>query len=131
MKQDRILWALQVLLAVLFAIVGVLKTTLPMKTLLSMFPWTDSAPALFVRFLGVTELAAAIGLILPMATGILPRLTGFTAFALTLVMLLAVGLHSVRGEWFIVPVPLVVGALTAFVAVGRTRRATSGGTELC
>jgi hypothetical protein len=130
-RRNHALWTVQILLAMLFATVGAMKTTLPLEDLLRMFPWTGSAPALFVRFLGATELAASFGLVLPMATGILPWLTGLTASALTVVMILATALHSSRGEWSIVPVPLVVGALTAFVAFGRTRPATSGIAEPC
>jgi type IV secretory pathway VirB2 component (pilin) len=131
MTRNHAFWTAQVLLAIVFATVGVIKTTMPLADLFRMFPWTSSAPAIFVRVLGAAELAASLGLVLPMATGILPWLTGLTASSLTLVMILATGLHAARGEWSIVPVPLVVGVLTAFVALGRTRRATSGATEPC
>lgn len=122
MKRNHALWSAQILLAALFAVVGFMKCTLPIAELAQRFPWTASAPAPFVRVLGGIELAAAIGLILPLATGIMPWLTGFTALMLSVVMVLATGLHAARGEWSIVPVPLVVGGLTAFVAWGRRRR---------
>jgi uncharacterized protein (DUF2141 family) len=130
MKRNTALWTAQVLLAVLFAIVGIMKASLPLPDLFRVFPWTSAAPALFVRFLGAAELAAALGLVLPMATGILPGLTAFTARIVTVVMILGTAVHGARGEWSIVPVPLLVGALSAAVARGRSQRGTSAAAPL-
>jgi DoxX-like family len=71
-------------------------------------------------FIGVAELAGAIGLIAPLATGVLPRLTVLAAVCLALVMVLAAGYHLRQGDGVRRTAPaLVLLALTAFVAYGR------------
>jgi hypothetical protein len=40
-------------------------------------------------FIGVCELLGGVGLIVPVMTGVKPKLTPFAAFGLTLVMILA------------------------------------------
>jgi hypothetical protein len=62
------------------------------------------------------ELLAAIGLVLPAATGILPWLTPLAAAGLALVMLLAAITHLRRKEPRAVVVNAVLFALSAFVA---------------
>lgn len=85
--------------------------------------WAQVVPAALVRFIGASELAAAIGLILPAATRIRPMLTPLAAAGLVLVMLLAIGFHLSRGEIQALPVNIALGALAAFVAWGRFRKA--------
>jgi uncharacterized membrane protein len=70
-----------------------------------------------VSFIGISELAGAIGLILPMATGVAPILTTLAALGLAIVMLLAILFHVKRKES---PVPvLVLLLLASFVVYGR------------
>jgi hypothetical protein len=57
--------------------------------------------------------------LLPALTGVLPWLTPLAAIALTVVMLLAVGVHVVRREIAQIPSGLVLGLLAAFAAYGR------------
>lgn len=115
------LWIVQILLALAFGMAGSLKTFTPIDELALQMPWVTSTPAL-VRFIGVSELAGALGLILPALTRIRPSLTPLAAAALVLVMILATLFHAVRGEWPGVPVNLVLGGLAAFVAWGRFRK---------
>jgi hypothetical protein len=77
-----------------------------------------------VRFIGLSEVFGALGLILPAATRIKPVLTGLAALGLTLVMVLAVGVHVVRGEGYVLALPLLLGVLAAFVAWGRLTQVT-------
>ena len=68
-------------------------------------------------FIGISELAGALGLILPMATHTFPALTPLAALGLTIIMVLAVGFHLRRKE---PPMPAaVLLVLSAFVAIGR------------
>jgi len=113
----------QVLLAALFANAGFLKATQPIAAIAPMIPWTPDVPEPLVRFIGVSELAAAMGLVLPSLTRINPVLTPAAAACLVLVMLLASAFHASRGEWGNVPFTLALGALAAFVAWGRFTRA--------
>jgi uncharacterized membrane protein YphA (DoxX/SURF4 family) len=70
-----------------------------------------------VTFIGISELAGALGLILPGFTGIAPILAPIAAAGLGVIMLLATGFHLMRKE---PPWPTVVLLILAgFVVVGR------------
>lgn len=113
------LWIGQVLLASMFGFSGFMKSTQPITALAEMMIWPGTVPEALVRFIGVSELLGALGLILPAATRIQPRLTALAGAGLAVVMLLALPFHVVRGEFSAVPVVVVIGALAAFVAWGR------------
>ena len=80
-------------------------------------------PLPLVRFIGVSELAGAIGLILPAATKIKPTLTPLAALGLLTIMILAMAFHLSRGEAQALPINMALGGLAAFVAWGRTKKA--------
>ena len=67
-----VLWIVQGLLALAFLLAGFMKTFRPVETLKKNMAWVSAVGAPFVRFIGIAELLAAIGLILPAATGTLP-----------------------------------------------------------
>jgi putative oxidoreductase len=113
------LWIAQALLAVMFGIAGVIKSTQPIPSLAAQMPWTAAVPGALVRFIGVSELAGALGLILPAATAIRPVLTPISAVGIVLIMGMAAGFHLSRGEVSMVPVNGLLGLLAAFVAWGR------------
>jgi len=117
------LWVAQVILAVMFGMAGFIKTTQPIDQLAKNIPWSVVVGLPLTRFIGVSELAGAVGVILPAATRILPRLTPIAASALTLVMVLALGYHVTHGEFQMLPLPLGLGCLAAFVAWGRFMKA--------
>jgi len=116
------LWIAQALLAIGFGMAGVMKTTTPIDVLSQKMAWVASAPWL-VRFIGVSELAAAIGLILPAATRIQPKLTAWAGVGLSVIMVLGAGFHVMRGEIKSLPVNVILLALAAFVAWGRFGKA--------
>ncbi len=116
------LWIAQVLLALAFGMAGAMKTLTPLDELAQKLPWVTSAGGL-VRFIGVSEVLGALGVILPAATRIKPVLTPVAALGLVSIMVLAVGFHVSRGEVGAVPVNIVLGGLAAFVAWGRLRKA--------
>jgi putative oxidoreductase len=73
-----------------------------------------------VRFVGASELLGALGLILPLVSGILPWLTVLAAIGLTLIQLLAIFTeHLPKKEYNVIPVNIVLIALAVFVVVGR------------
>jgi putative oxidoreductase len=118
------LWALQLLLAFMFGFAGFLKSTAPISQLVQNgITWAPDLPEALVRFIGISELAGALGLILPAATRILPWLTPLAALGLTVVMLLATAFHLARGEMMNVPVTLLLGLIAATIAWGRSRKA--------
>jgi uncharacterized membrane protein YphA (DoxX/SURF4 family) len=111
------LWIVQVLLALVFIASGSMK-------LFAFDQFAASAPALagqrgLITFIGIAELAGAIGLILPRLTGILPVLTTWAAVGLATIMILATGFHLMRGELSHAVVTVVLLALAAFVVCGR------------
>lgn len=93
-----VLWVVQVLLALVFLFAGISKAVRPLDTLSKQMTWVPTMPPAFVRFVGVAEILAAIGLILPLATNILPGLTVAAAVGGLIVMIGAVILHAVRQE---------------------------------
>ncbi len=116
------LWIAQVILAAWFGMAGVLHAAVPITQLAPFAPWTaDVSPAL-VRFIGVAELAGALGVVLPALTRILPMLTPLAAAGLALIMVFAIPFHVSRGEPQVIPMLVVFAALGAFVAWGRSRR---------
>ena len=70
-----------------------------------------------ISFIGVAELAGAIGVVLPMAAGVAPWLSVWAAVGLATVMLLAISYHVRRHESAAVPVILFL--LAGFVVLGR------------
>jgi len=113
------LWVSQVLLAVMYGVAGVLKAFMTARAQKD-FPWATNRPAAFVKFIGTAELLGAIGVVLPMVTGILAWLTPVAAIGLSLVQVLAiVAIHLPEKNWKVVPMNLVLLAASVFVVVGR------------
>jgi len=117
-----LLWIAQLLLAVAFGMAGSMKTFTPIEALAQQMPWVARMPEL-IRFIGISELAGAAGMILPALTRIKPSLTPLAAWGLVVIMILATIFHGARGEWSAVPATIVLGLLAAFVGWGRTRKA--------
>lgn len=120
------LWVVQILLGLAFGSIGLMKITTPVEELAKGMAWITSAGSagpLLVRFIGVSELAAGFGLILPAAIRVLPFLTPLAGALLGVVMVLAAGVHVLLGEFSALPVNFVLGGLSAFVAWGRFKKA--------
>ncbi|HEV3050678.1 MAG TPA: DoxX family protein [Longimicrobium sp.] len=117
------LWVVQVGLAALFGVAGLMKLTQPIDALAASLPWVTSVPEMLVRFIGAAEFAGALGLILPSLTRIQPRLTALAALGLAVVMVLASAFHLTRGEASMLPMNLVIGLLALSVAWGRGKAA--------
>ncbi|MFD8216672.1 DoxX family protein [Streptomyces sp. NPDC059697] len=115
------LWIGAGLLAVVALTGGISKTFVPREKLAAVQGggWTADAGASFVKTLGVLELLAAVGLILPAAVGIAPVLAPVTAVGWVLLMAGAMITHGRRGESLYVVLNLVYLVLAAFVAWGR------------
>jgi uncharacterized membrane protein YphA (DoxX/SURF4 family) len=113
------LWILQVVLAVVFAMAGVMKSTQPRQTLVATLSWTEDYSPATVRLVGLAELAAAFGLILPAATGIAPVLTPLAATGLVVLMVLAALTHVRRKETGAIALNAVLLVPAAVIAWGR------------
>jgi uncharacterized membrane protein YphA (DoxX/SURF4 family) len=91
-------WVLQVLLALAFLVAGVVKSTQPRQKLATSMGWVEDFSDNTVRTIGVLELLAGIGLLLPSVTGVATVLVPLAAVGLALLMLLAALTHRRRGE---------------------------------
>jgi putative oxidoreductase len=112
------LWVLQVLLAVAFFAHGVMMVAPPAEIAVQM---NASLPRWFQLFLGVSEVLAAVGLVLPGLTRILPWLVSWAAGGIIIVMVSATGYHVVRGELSSAMITLILLVMAAFVAYMRYR----------
>ena len=113
------LWIVQIILAGMYGMSGTMKTLQTAKAK-EQFPWAKNRSDGFVRFVGISELLGALGLILPIVTGILPWLTVLAAIGLTLIQVLAIFTeHLPKKEFNVIPVNVVLLALSVFVGIGR------------
>jgi hypothetical protein len=111
------LWIVQGLLALLFLYAGGVKLVLPLEKLVGPFP----LPGALLRFIGLAEVLGALGLVLPGLLRIRTGLTPLAAAGLVLIMIGATILSAVAMGASAAVIPLVVGLLATFVAVGRWR----------
>lgn len=110
-----LLWALQLLLALVFLAHGLMFLFPPASVVEQM---NATLPRWFQLFLGVAEVLAAIGLTLPGATGIKPALVPAAAAGVVIVLVSATILHLVRGEFssaVITAVLLVIALVVAWM----------------
>ena len=117
-----ILWVAQVIVAGMFLMAGLMKVSTPLDELSKMMPLAKDAPVL-IRFIGLSELAGGLGLLLPAALRIKPWLTRWAAIALVVVMVLALIYHISRGEISSIGINIVLGVLAGFIAWGRAGKA--------
>jgi uncharacterized membrane protein YphA (DoxX/SURF4 family) len=80
-------------------------------------------PEPLLRFIGISEVAGALGMLLPAGTRIMPILTPWAAVGLGTIMVLASGLHASRGEWSNVAMTGTLLAMAVLVAWGRFKAA--------
>jgi hypothetical protein len=119
----KVLWIIQALLALTFLFAGGTKLVMPIQMLQGPVP----LPELFIRFIGVAELAGAFGLVLPGLLRIRPDLTATAALGLIIIMSGATVLTLESGMFLPALIPVVVGSLAGFVAYGRTELAPIAG----
>ncbi|MFD0319016.1 DoxX family protein [Streptomyces flavalbus] len=115
------LWIAAGLLAAVALVGGVSKTFVPRQTLGAHDGggWTLDVSDGFVKSLGVLELSAAAGLILPAALDIAPVMVPVTAACFVLLMIGAMITHGRRGEFRYVGLNVAYFSLAVFIAWGR------------
>jgi putative oxidoreductase len=113
------LWAIQIVLALLFLFAGVLKLATPYEELAASADWVRILPPWLVLFIGVAEVLGAIGVVLPAATGIGRALTPLAAAGLALIMVLATLFLVSIGQAAMTPMNLVILVLALIVVHGR------------
>ena len=117
MRTNTFLWFVQWLLAALFLFAGGMKLVLPLE---AMQQGPVVLPGPFLRFIGVAEVCGALGLVLPWALRIRPRLTPLAACGLVVIMIGATVITAWGGQAAGALFPLTVGALCGSIAYGRS-----------
>lgn len=115
-KLNVVLWTIQVLLALVFLFAGSMKLILPIAEMTKDLV----LPGLFLRFLGVAEIAGGLGLVLP---GLFRRHTYLTPIAAGCLVIIMSGATALTllGGVAASAIPATVGILAGLVAWGRTR----------
>jgi len=117
---NTVLWVLQIVLAVVFAAAGIAKIALPRDRLkATMGDWVDPVPAPAIKLLGLAELAAAVGLIVPPLVSVAPILTPLAAIGVVIVLAGAIVTHGRRHEYPNIAVNVVLAVAAAVVIWGR------------
>jgi uncharacterized membrane protein len=109
------LWFLQGFLCAIFLMVGCAKVLLPKDKLHQAMPIYSNVPLKWVRVLGIFEILAAAGILLPSLLGIAPYMTSVTATVLAVAMAAAAAVHAGRKEYKQLSLPTLL--LLAAVAV--------------
>jgi hypothetical protein len=91
------LWIAQIILAILLMMGAVMKF-MPLQKIATKMPWMGEVSSMYVRLLGVLDLIAAAGLLLPMFLNIHPEFTFFAAVGTIGLMISAIIFHISRGE---------------------------------
>lgn len=113
-----LLWIGQVLLFCMFMFAGGFKLAKPMLGVEQ-----GHLPYWLVIFIGISEVAGALGVILPGLTRVKPGLVPVAALGLGIIMVLATLLHLSRGEGSHAILPVVLLAIAIFVSWGRSKKA--------
>ena len=87
---NLVLWSVQGFLALFFLAAGAPKL---IGRCMERWPGFSELARPLVVFIGFTEVLGAAGLVLPMATGVLPWLTPLAAVGLAIIVLMAAGFH--------------------------------------
>lgn len=97
------------------------KLTIPYAKLakLSVFAWVNGFRPEHIRFIGVLEVCAAVGIIVPLFLHSLAMLTPLAAVGFALVIAGAMATHLRRAEYWHMVVNLVYLGLALFVAYGK------------
>lgn len=110
------LWIINIVLAIAFLGAGAMHAFRPRTQLVERgMGWAADMTDGMVKTIGTFELLGALGLIVPLATGVAPILTPIAAIGLVVVMGGAAVTHVRRSEPFVVQ--LVLGLLAAASAV--------------
>ena len=115
------LWIITGLLALVALAGGLTKTFMPLDKLAQHdgAAWTRGASPAFVRILGILEILAAIGLILPAVLDVAPVLVPVTAACWIALMIGAMITHGRLGQAKLVLVNVVYLVLAVAIVVGR------------
>ena len=113
---NAVLWGVQIFLALFFLGAGAPKIL--GRGIERWTGFSDLARPQVV-FTGIAEVLGAAGLVLPMATGVMPWLTPLAAIGLALIVLMASGFHVRAGERLEAIETGLWASIAATIAIGR------------
>jgi hypothetical protein len=116
-----LLWTAQSILALIFVWAAYTKLIQPLEEAAKMLPWAKDNPGL-VKLTGIVELLAVLGIILPSALKIQPKLTVYAAYGIIALMISASIFHISRDEASLIGMNIFFVLLAAFVAWGRSKK---------
>ena len=121
LRDHRVLWVLQILLAALYLFAGGFKLVASPDQMRATpdDPIPSANMVLFLRAIGSFEVLGALGLILPGLTGIKRHLTSIAAGCLAIIMAGAVVISFMQLGVSAAIMPLVAGVLDLIVMRGR------------
>lgn len=113
------LWITAILLALVYLGSGGVKVVRSRAQLEGRMSWVKGATNWQVKAVGVLEVLGALGVILPLATGIAPVVTAIAALCLALVQVVAIPVHLRIRDTRSLPVNVLLLLLAVAVAVLR------------
>ena len=117
---NTILWICQGILSLAFLYSGINKTILSEQQLIAKGQTgVVNLRIGVIRFIGISEVLGAAGIIVPWLTNIWPVLTPVTAICFAVIMLMAAQIHYKLHEPKNVATNVILLALSLFVAYGR------------
>lgn len=118
---NTVLWVIAAGLAVIFLGAGLMKLIRPKEKLTAdpTMVWAEDFSPGVIKLIGLLEVLAAAGLVLPALLGIAPVLVPLAALGLVLVMIGAITVHARLKEGRDVVKNAVLLLLAAVVAWGR------------
>jgi putative oxidoreductase len=118
---DIVLWIAQIVLTLGMLAFGLVHATQRHSDNDARTAWMDEVPKPMLRMIGILELLAAVGLVLPGLTKVAPWLTPLAAWLVALLMVFAIVFHARRGgEGQNIALNVVLLAVALFIAIGRT-----------
>lgn len=113
------LWIAASALALFMLAAGFMKVSRPIPEIRKM-PWAAKMPSNYIRLIGAGEILGALGLVLPLATGMAIILTPVAALCLAVLMAGATITHiRIKDPKSAALTTTVLMALALFVAFGR------------
>lgn len=116
------LWVAQGLISLILIWAGYTKLFQPIEETAKMLPWALDNPGL-LKFTGIIDLLGGIGIVLPAALKIQPKLTVFAAYGTIVLMIAASVFHISRGEASLIGMNIFFMIVAGFIAWGRTKKA--------
>lgn len=117
-----LLWIAQGLIALTLIWAAYAKLLQPIEETAKMLPWALDNPKL-LTFTGIMDLLGGIGIILPAALKIQPKLSVYAAYGTIVLMIAASIFHVSRGESSLIGMNIFFFMLAVFVVWGRTKKA--------